>query len=95
MITIKFLKSIESMPFTINGTDEDTVTVDYEEIEFDITFEQAAEYFAPRDYGKWTTEKQDGFIEAIKEVYFMNGLDEIIEDEDFVAWAYENFYDEY
>jgi hypothetical protein len=95
MITIRYCKAIESDPFSRDGMDEDTVTIGEEEIEFDITFEQAAEYFAPRDYSKWTMEKQDGFIEGIKEIYYMGGLDVIIEDEDFVSWAYENFYEEY
>ena len=94
MITIRFFKAIESAPFSRDGMDEDTVTIGGEEIEFDITFEQAAEYFAPKNYKNWTTEKQDGFIEGIKEIYYMDGLDHIIEDEDFVSWAVENFYKE-
>jgi hypothetical protein len=92
MIRIRFAKPIESAPFSRDGMDEDTVTLGHEDIEFDISFKQAALYFAPENYMNWTIDKKYGFIEAIKNLYYMDLLDQAIEDSDFKTWAYENFY---
>jgi hypothetical protein len=92
MIKIRYTKPIESAPFSRNGMDEDTVTLEHENIEFDISFKQAALYFAPQNYIDWTIDKKHGFIEAIKNLYYMDLLDNLIEDDDFKTWAYENFY---
>lgn len=92
MITVRYSQPIESASFSRDGMDSDSVVLDHEEIEFEITFEEFAQYFAPKGFTKWTKERKEGFVEAIKETYFMDALDEIIEDEDFKHWAYSNFY---
>jgi hypothetical protein len=91
MPTITFYKA-NSKEYSRDGMDVDSIVESIEEVAFEITFEQMAEYFAPRGYRLWPKEKQNGFIEGIKEIYYMDLLDDAIHDDDFTAWAYENFY---
>jgi hypothetical protein len=93
MIIVKYIKFIEGPRYSLNESHEDAFIIGEEEITFNITFKQAAKYFAPDDYKTWTKEKKDGFAEAIAQLYYMDALDQIIyEEDDFSIWAYENFY---
>jgi hypothetical protein len=91
MPTITYCKE-NSKEYSRDGMDVDSVVESTEEIEFEITFKQMAQYFAPADFRSWSQEKKDGFVEAIEWIYHMDLLDDVIQEEDFCTWAYQTFY---